>query len=240
MTLSARIIALGIAALVAGLVLVTVVNFTDACHLQGAILDGRVVEKWASQFDLDEDKPIIYQPIDSLAQALLSREGIFKVDISYRLPHELDIRTNAFKPVCFVIGRNTGKLFGLNREGRLIRLDGIKPDWERPVLTGLETGDLYSTCPDTRVSVAINELEKLHRDRIDLYRLINEVDFSDRGHLRLTISGLPFSLKLRAQKLADDMERFIDFALFYDADLENTKCLDLRYDDMIICAKGGR
>ncbi len=240
MTLPRRVIVFCTGALVAGVTLVTVVNFTDACHLQGATLDGQMVPEWASRFDLFEGKPIISQPIDSLAQALLDREGIFKVDISYQLPHELEIRTNNFEPVCFVIGQSTGKLFGLNREGRLIRLTGADHDWERPVLTGVETGDLFSTCPDARVGVAIGKLEELRRDRLDLYRLINEVDFSNPGFLSLTISGLPFHLKLRAQKLANDMERFIDFVMFYEADLEGARCLEMRYDDMVICAKGDR
>ncbi|MBU8932920.1 MAG: hypothetical protein KOO62_02825 [candidate division Zixibacteria bacterium] len=220
--------------------MILIVNFTDACRLQGATLDGMAVEEWASRFALDGEKPIIRQPIDSLAKALLDNDGVFKVDIAYRLPHELDIRTNAFEPVCFVVGQSSGKLFGLNIEGRLIRLSGYEPDWERPVLTGVETGSLYSTCTDARVSVVIDELETLRRERIDVYRLIDEIDFSDSGFLRLVVSGLSFHLKVRARVMVDDMQRFVEFIMSYDADLNDAKCFDLRYDNMIICSRGDR
>ncbi|RKX27982.1 MAG: hypothetical protein DRP47_05535 [Candidatus Zixiibacteriota bacterium] len=240
MDLSNRIVVSSIALLTAGLTLIGIVNFTDACRLQGATLNGDPLEGWSHKLGLSETRSIVHQPVDSLAHSILARDDVFKVDIAYSLPHKLDIRTNEFDPLCFVVGKTTGKLFGLNHEGRLVKLNSAHLDWERPVFTNVVTGDLFSTCNDSRIRVVIEQLEALRQEKIDVYRLIDGVDFSDYRFLQVLVSGLPYHLRLRAQKLSNDMQRFIDFVLLYDVDLTNVKCIDLRYDDMIICAQGSK
>ncbi|MEA2030436.1 MAG: hypothetical protein U9N55_02410 [candidate division Zixibacteria bacterium] len=240
MALSRKIVVLGIALLTFGLALIAVVNFTDACRLQGTNYNGKPLEHWFVKLGLDKTRSVVQQPVDSLARTILARDDIFRVDISYNLPHELDIRTNEFEPACFVVGQTTGKLFGLNSEGRLVRLNNQHIDWERPVFTGVNTGSLFSTCSDNRVRVVINELESLRRQRIDVYRLIDEVDFSNQQFLRVIVSGLTFHLRLHAQKLANDMQRFVEFVLLYNANLVDVEHIDLRYSNMIICAREDR
>ena len=100
-----------LALLVIGLVLVVTVNFTDACRLRAVTLDGEPVENWQAKFSMLRSAPLTLQPVDRLAKQLLADDDVFKVDVRFQLPGQIDIRTNEFVPVCFVGGQETGKLF---------------------------------------------------------------------------------------------------------------------------------
>jgi len=237
-TISAKRIALAaMALLVFGLSMVVTVHFTKACRLTTVKINGAPVEDWQTRFAMLHPTAIVSQPVERLAHSLLAKDDIFKVDISYRLPGEIDIRTNEFEPVCYVVGQESGKLFGLNRRGRLIAIDQTDVDWERPVFTGLVTGSLHSFCTDPRITVTIAQLEILRDDRPDMYRLLDELDFSEHEHLRATVSGLPYYLLLRSDRLVEDLDRFIEFAQKFQPDLSRAYRIDLRYNDMIVCAE---
>jgi len=223
--------------LVFGLSLVVTVHFTKACRLNTVTMNGKVVDNWQAKFSMLRPASLASQPLGNLAQSLLARDDVFKVDIDYRLPGEIDIRTNEFEPVCYVVGQESGKLFGLNRRGRLVSLDRVDIDWEKPVFTGLATGNLHSFCDDPRVSVVIGQLALLRDDRPEMYRLLDELDFSEPGYLRANISGLPYYLLIRSDRLVEDFDRFVEFAQKYQPDLTGAYRVDLRYDDMIICAQ---
>jgi len=225
------------ALLVFGLSMIVTVHFTEACRLTTVMLNGEPVENWRGQFTMLHPTSIVSQPVGRLASALLDRNDVFKVDVSYRLPGELDIRTNAFEPACYVVGQESGKLFGLTRYGRLISIDRDRLDWERPVFTGLVTGDLHTFCRDPRVKVTIDQLTVLRDERPDMYRLLDELDFGEPNYLRASISGLPFLLLVRSDRLVDDLDRFIEFAQRFQPDLAGVYRIDLRYDDMVICAQ---
>ena len=226
-----------VALLVVGLTLVLTVHFADACRLESVRVDGEPMSEWQKSFDVLRPAALVSQQVDSLASVLLADEDVFKVDIDYRLPNELDIRLNDFEPVCYVVGKESGKLFGLNRNGRLIALKRSELDWERPVFTGVTTGNLHSFCRDPRVKIAIDQLEELREDNAGLYRLLDELDFSSSDHVRATIAGLPYYLWVRAERLTPDFERYLEFARNFQPDLADVYRMDLRYDDMIICAR---
>jgi len=217
-----------------------VINYTDACHLENVVINGKSIEDWSQRLGLKEDQALVKCPVDSVAQVMLAKEKIFKVDVAYNLPNELEIVTNNFKPVCFVIGQESGKMFGLDEDGRLIGLENAEIDWEQPIFTGVHTGDLFTYCDDYRVPVAIKQLEMIREKHIDVFRLIDEIDYSNSGYLVATLSGLDVKLWVRADMLMEDLDRMVDFIHKYDTDISNLDHLDLRYDDMIICAEGKR
>ncbi len=231
-----KLIAAGI--LISGLGFFIVVNYTDACHLENVFINGKSIENWSERLGLNENEALVKCPVDSVAREILIEEKIFKVDVAYLLPNELEIKTNNFKPVCFVIGQETGRMFGLDESGRLIGLENAEIDWEQPVFTGVKTADLFNYCNDFRVPIAIKQLEIIRRKQIDVYRLIDEIDFSNSGYLVTTLSGMDLKLWVRADRLLENLSRMIDFIHKYDTDISNLDHLDLRYDDMIICAEG--
>lgn len=231
-----KLIATGI--LISGIGFFIVVNYTDACHLENVVINGKSIEDWSERLGLKENEALVKCPVDSVAKAILAKEKIFKVDVVYNFPNELEIKTNNFKPVCFVIGQESGKVFGLDEAGRLIGLENAEIDWEQPILTGVNTGDLFTYCSDYRVPVAIVQLEEIRNKQIDVYCLIDEIDFSNSGYLVATLSGLDIKLWVRADRLLENISRMVDFIHKYDTDISNLDHLDLRYDDMIICAEG--
>ncbi len=223
---------------VVGLGLVVTINLTDACRLETIVVDGQPLDKWQGEFDQLDSSSIIHQPVKKLAESLLDNEGVYKVDLDFQMPHTVVIRTNQFEPVCFVVGMETGKLFGLDQNARLIKIDGNNVDWERPVLTGLPTGNLYSFCTEPRVKKAVLQLEILRSERGDLYHLLDQVDFTEREYLKIQIAGLPYTLMVTAEHLAEDLNRFAQFTEKYSPDLTDIRRIDLRYDEMIICGRG--
>lgn len=237
MLFSRGIILTLIAVIAFGVPLIVVMHFTDACQLEQVRLNDRNIDNWPATFGLHQFKPLIRQPLDSLADVLLARKDVFRVDIDYALPDGISIRTNAFRPVGFLADKNSGDLFGLDEQARLIPLRDDEADWEHPVLTSLDAGRLFEHCRDARVSVIIAELEQLRRDNVDLYRLIEEIDLGAEACLNVTISGLPYRLKLRAESFGDDLGRFVEFVGSFNPVLDSVTLVDLRFDQMIVCTE---
>lgn len=221
--------------LVAGVL--AVVNFTDACRLETVILNGEPIDHWQDRYDMLSEASVFSQPLDRFAQRLLARKGIFKVDVSYSWPHTLNIKTNAFLPICFIVDKLSGNMYGVDRDGRLLPLENAWLNWECPVLTGVTAKRLLNYCDDVRVKAVVEQLEQLRTDQPDFFRLLNEVDFAASDHLEVFVAGLPYRLKVRAEQFLDDLNRFADFISRFNPDLDSVRQIDLRYDDMIICAK---
>jgi cell division septal protein FtsQ len=236
-TVSKKIKLIIVGIIISGIGFFVVVNYTDACRLENVVLNGESVKNWPVRLGFKENEALVQCPVDSVAKVLLAKEKIFKVDVAYHLPNELEIKTNNFKPVCFVIGQESGKMFGLDDAGRLIGLENAEIDWEQPIFTGVNTGDMFSYCDDYRVPTAISQLEEIRNNQIDVFRLIDEIDFSNKGYLVASLSGLDLKFWVRADKLMEDMNRMVEFIHKYDTDISNLDYLDLRYDDMIICAE---
>lgn len=226
--------------LVVCLTIVVLYQFTDICLLNAVTLDGQPVEDWESKYELSSKKHLFDQPIESVATQILSQKGIVKVDFSYQLPGRIDISTNRFSAVCFVLDGKSGTLRGLDAFARVVALEQRHEDWEHPVLTGISSAPLHHFCSDPRVSRVIAELALLRNKQIDLYRLVDEIDFSHSGYLRLSLAGVPYQLKIRAEQLLNRLTEFIRFVEQFDRETKNVIAYDLRYDNMIIEAGTGK
>ncbi len=231
---------LGIFLLVVTVVLVGVVNFTDACRLEEVQYNGTPLDNWAQRFDMLKNQSLFRQPLDKVAERLLAEKDVYKVDLSVALPHTLEIRTNAFSPLCFLVDKKTGVLYGVDDMGRVVPLEHRVTDWERPVFTGVSYGNMFDYCPEFRVALVTRQLKQLAHDNPTLFRLIEEIHLSSPAYVLVTISGLPLKLKLSAERFSAQLEKFTEFITKYDVDLSEVRGLDLRFEDMIICSRGKR
>jgi len=227
-----------VAGSVFGLALAIVVNYSSACRLREVTLDNEPVPDWPARFELLDSTSGPGQSLDDLAERLLADNNVFRVDLSWSLPHRLEIKTNRFAPACFLLNDATGRLLGVDDNGRVVPLTAPVETWERPVLTGLTVGRLFERSRDDRVEVVVHRLRQLQHDHRDLYRLIEEIDFSEPFGLTVTVSGLPYRLKVRAETLSSDIDRFAQFVTRFGIDLTEAKLLDLRFGDMVFCARG--
>jgi hypothetical protein len=215
----------------AGLVLL--VKFTDVCQLQAVTLNGQAVPQWSS-LGLNPNRNLFRQPVDSVAKAMLAQSGIVHVDIKYQLPNGLSITTNDLAPVCYVLDEFSGTMYGVDRTGRTVLLEQSSIDWERPIITGVRVRGAHDFTSDARVSMLIPQLNRLQSEFPDLFRLTEEINLSHPDYVRISISGLRYSLKLPCETLAD---RFADFRRFmnrFKPATAGVSTFDLTYDDMII------
>lgn len=229
-----------ISLIIFGVVLFVLINFTSVSNLQAVSFNGREIKDFDSDFGLSQALPILKQPLDSLSEALLARDDIARVDIDYAFPNRLEIVTNRFDPVCFALDMKTGRLVGLTAEGRVVPLDPDQSDWELPIITSITTGKLYQYTSDVRVRLIVENLISLKQEQRDLFRLITEIDLAQADHVRLSISGLPYRLRAHAAELDEQMIGFLQFLEKYHPALDDTRELDLRFDDLIIQVRKGR
>jgi hypothetical protein len=229
-----RVKLVAVAILFLGALVFALDNFTAVAHLEAVTFDREPVEGYEQEYGLTSQKSILAQPLDSLGEALLNRPGIVKVDISYRPPDGIDIATNRFTPVCFALDASRGRVVGLTCRRRIIPVDPDQADWEHPLLSGVAIGGMYTTCSDVRVGLIIEQLDKLRDDHLDLYRLIAEIDLSHPNYLLVSVSGLPFKLRLTAERLAEQLAEFIRFVEKFTPRLDSAAVVDMRYEDMII------
>ncbi|MFZ5981724.1 MAG: hypothetical protein ACOYVF_13960, partial [Candidatus Zixiibacteriota bacterium] len=178
------------------------------------------------------------QPLDRLARELLARRDIIRVEVDYQLPGGLNITTNNLKPVCFVLDRGSGTLYGLDHCARIIKTDDFVEDWEMPVLTNVQVQRPYAPCPDYRVALLVPQLESLREENLDLFRLIDEIDLENSRYAIVSLSGLPYRLKLQAENFFRQFNAFVKFVENYETDFTEVKMVDLRFEDMIITVKG--
>ncbi len=209
-------------------------EFTDWHQLDAVTLNGTPVDNWPSDWPLLAGEPVLRQPVEAMATRLLADSGTVKVDIEYAWPRTLKITTNRFVPVCFVVDAATGRMHGLNRQGRMVPLSDEYRDWERPILTGVKTRGLFEHCEDVRVELVIPELIRLADDNIDFYRLIDEIDFGSEDGVRVLMSGLPYRLRVKAESFYTQVVDFVQFVEKYQPDITLARELDLRYNDMIV------
>jgi hypothetical protein len=222
-----------------GAALVGVIHFTDFCVLRAVTLDGKDMAAWQEVPGLSEQKPVANQPLSNLAAHLLKRNDIVRVDIHYDLPHALAVETNKFKPFGFLLDTRGGNLYGLSRKGWLIPVPHDQNDWEHLFFVGLAAPKLYETCSDPRVVTVLSQLERIHEDDLDLYRLISEIDFGEKDCLTVRLSGLPFTILVNAGRFQDHLPALMEFLEKFQPDIHAARKFDLRYDNLII-QTGGR
>lgn len=223
-----------LAFMAAGLGLMVLVELTDWHRLEAVTLDEQPIDGWGARFGLAPDKSLFEQPLAEVVAGLLDDTGIARVDIEYSLPHTLHIRTNRFAPVCFVLDSQTGRMHGLNRQGRFLPVAPMYRDWEHPILTGVRAGRLFELCDDARVGLAVEQLERLADDNLALYRLIDEIDFASDAFVTVTVSGLPYQLKGSPDALCEQLTGFIRFLEKYQPNVDDADEFDLRFENMII------
>lgn len=220
--------------LLCGIGVFVLVNFTNVCLLEAVTLDGQPVEHFDKKYGLKPGVDVLDQPLDSLSDALLAQKGIVKVDIDYVVPNGIAIKTNQFTPCCFILDSEHERLLGLSDGGRVVKIPEDQQNWEHPTLTNVTVGHLYTHCQDPRVDILLPQLRRLEGGHIDLYRLITEIDLGSQDCASVTISGLPFKLKVSVEEFADQLNEFIEFIEKFTPDLTRTRFVDLRFDDMII------
>jgi hypothetical protein len=236
-----RHIVIGLVALtVIGLVCVYMLHYGDALALERVTLDGEPVENWAESLGLKPQRPLHRQPVKEAVARLLERDDVVKVDLDYELPDGLTITTNRFEPACFLLCARTGRLHGLNDQGWLVEVPDDHRDWEHPIIVGLSAGTKHQPCADVRVSLLLDELAELRDEQTDLYVLISEIDMSAPDRLVVTVSGLPFTLTMTADRFFSEMHDFVQFLECYQPGLDGVRSFDLRYENMIVQAGGGR
>ncbi len=235
MLFSKKTLLIMILAVIAGLALLVSVSYTDACRLQEVTLNEQPIKGWEGRLALSAEKSVVRQPVDSLVNLLIKAPDIYRVDVSYDFPDRIDIRTNNFEPVCFLLDAASGRLFGLTESARVVSLEHSEFDWEHPVLTSVDAGRVFGYCGDVRVSVVVAELEKLRDANLVLYRLIDEVDFGYDSFVQVSLSGLPYRLTVSVENFQEDMLEFVEFVSRFAPDLEGVTSIDMRFENMIVC-----
>ena len=216
----------------AGLVLL--VKFTDVCQLQAVTLNGQIVPQWDRTFGLNPNRNLLSQPLDSVAKAMLTQSGIVHVDIKYQLPNGLRITTNDLAPVCYVLDEFSGTMYGVDQTGRTVMLEQSTIDWERPIFTGVRVRGAHEFSSDARITMLVPQLLRIQQEYPDLFRLTEEVNLSNPDYVRVSISGLPYALKLPCETFAERFAAFRRFMGRFKPATAGVSAFDLTYDDMII------
>ena len=221
-----------------GIIGLFALNYTGIFKLEVVTVNASVIEAENASYTLNAGQPVIRQPIDSLAKSLLKKNNIYKVDIDYNLPNTVDIKINNFQPACLVLDQVSKQLYGLNNCGRVIPLENAEYSWNNPILTSVTVGKMFDHCRDFRICQVVKLLIELKNHNLELYRLIDEIDFGNSGFLKVSIDGLSYRLIVRSHNLLGDLNRFVEFVSRFQPDLEGVRLMDLCFDDMIVCSKG--
>ena len=219
---------------VLGLGLYTLLDLTGWQRLQAVTLDGVDLEDWSRKLDLDTAGRTLEQPLEEIAARLLEDKKTAQVSIQYALPNRLQIETNRFDPVCFMLDKQSGRLFGLDNQGRAVPLNSGPPDWERPVIAGTRAPRLFDMCEDPRAALIAPQLVRLADDNPELFRLVDEIDLSSPQYAVVTLAGLRYQLRVNADRFYDQMIGFIDFLQKYQPEMSETRLLDMRFANMVI------
>lgn len=227
-----RLILLAVLVFAAGLT--AVVEFGGWHKLDAVTLDGKEINNPGRQLGLDPSKSVLKQPLEDAAALLLASGKTARVDIDIDLPGSLRIRTNRFTPICLVLDRASGRMLGLNYSGRAVPLPREFQDWENPVITGVNAGRIFEPCDDPRAGVIVPQLEQLADENRELYRLIDDIDLSAEHHATVTISGLPYRLKVSAEGFHRQITGFFRFVETYETEVDSARTVDLRFTDLIV------
>ncbi len=218
--------------IVTAVTLLVVVNFTDAFQLQSIYLNSEEIQNWHEDFDSTN---VINLSLEQTANTMLDKNGIYKVDLKVDLPNNIEIISNDFDAVCYMVDKNSGKIYGLDKDARLISLKNQFNDWELPIITGVAAGKLYHRINDTKIAILAGKINLLREKHNDLYRILEEIDVSNEKYLKVYPAGLPYYLKIRLEKFNYDLDRFVDFIGKYDLVLDEINQINFCCDDMVIC-----
>lgn len=221
-------------AVLGALTAISIFKYTGICTLQAITVNGALVEKWDKNNSLEKDKSILGQPLESFEESSFADEKTLKLDYRYSWPHTLIVRVNSISPECLLLDKNSSTLFGLDKSGRVLPLQNELVDWERPVITGVGGARLYQALADVRVRKVLKALDQVRRDRVNFYRLIEEIDFSSQEDVEVSVAGQGHRIRLRAEYFYEDINRYLDFVARFRPQLEGIKVIDLRQDGQIV------
>ncbi len=216
------------------LVMVAVIWFTEVCTLQAMTINGENVDNWEKKSPLVPNQSILRQPLAAFEESSFANDQTLKLDYRYSWPHTLNVRLNSISPDCMVLDKFSSTFFGLDEYGRALPFKSELVDWERPIVTGVGVRKLYQNLADIRVPKVLAALGKVKSDRMNFYRLIEQIDFASKDYVEVTIAGQGHVVRLRAGCFYDDINRYLDFAARFHPELEGIKIIDLRQDGQII------
>lgn len=214
--------------------LAVVVNVTEVCRLKAVTLDGRPLPDWHGKHGLSSSRLVTDQPIDLVATELLGYNDVVKVDVDYRLPGTIRIRTNDYSPAAFLVDRTIGEVWGLDQSGRIVPLDKSQTNWELPFFTGLVAGRAYGGCEDLRVSVALRQLARLAETDAEAYAVIGEINFASTEYLLVRLEGLASPVKVSPDGLARQVAAVVNFVRLFHPDLSDARTLDPRFGNLVV------
>jgi hypothetical protein len=214
--------------------LAVVVNVTEICRLKAVTLDGRPWPDWQGKYGLSSSRLVTDQPIDLVATELLGYNDVVKVDVDYRLPGTICIRTNDYSPAAFLVDRTIGEIWGLDQSGRIVPLDKSQENWELPFFTGLVAGRAYGGCEDLRVSVTLNQLARLAEADAEAHATIGEINFASADYLLVRLEGLASPVKVTPDGLARQIAAVVNFVRSFHPDLSDARTLDPRFGNLVV------
>ncbi|MCH7691172.1 MAG: hypothetical protein IIA17_09035 [candidate division Zixibacteria bacterium] len=218
---------------------VAVISFTDVSTIEAVSLSGTVVKGWTEKYNLKKNTSVLNQPYDELTAQMLRPDSALKVEISFSWPHTLNLELNSMTPCCLLLGKENGRIFGLDKNCRVVPLAKTAVDWERPLFTGIEKIKLYEVCLDSRVKRVLDALEKLRVENINFYRLIEQIDFGKDKRIEIMVSGLDHKVWVSVDRTFGDLNRYLEFITGFELDLENIKLIDMRLEEMVITREKG-
>jgi hypothetical protein len=213
---------------------VGVLEFSQVQRLAAVTIDGQRVPDPQKTLGLDPSASVLKQPLNIAARYLLLDDQTVKVDFDYELPASLAIRTNRFVPACLMLDRTSGALFGLDAQGRVVPLADDFGDWQQPLITGVAANRVLQKCDDPRVPAVVAQLGALCDENKELYRLVAEVDLSTREFAVVTFSGLPYTLRVSADGLFDQITGFFRVVETYQTNIDSAAAVDLRFAGLIV------
>lgn len=216
------------------LVLFLSVNFTDAIQLETLKVDNAEITNWEENYAPLQKKSVISQESEILAESMLKKNDIYKVEIVPEFPNRINIYTNQFEPEAFLLDSKNNRLVGIDKQLRVFPLDNIKPDWEQPVVSGIKISKMYSRCLDPNAEKLIKQLISLKEQNVDLFRMIDEIQLINGGKAVVRLAGIKFKVIVPLRELKQKMKRLAVFLTRYQTDMEKIKKINLCFDEMII------
>ncbi|MCH9025269.1 MAG: hypothetical protein IH931_08040 [candidate division Zixibacteria bacterium] len=218
---------------------VAVISFTDVSTIEAVSLSGTVVKGWTEKYNLKKNTSVLYQPYEKLTEQMLRPDSALQVEISFSWPHTLNLQLNSITPCCLLLDKKNGRIFGLDKNCRVVPLAETTVDWERPLFTGIEKIKLYEVCSVSRVRRVLDALEKLRVENINFYRLIEQIDFGKDNRIEIMVSGLDHKVWVSADRTLGDLNRYLEFISGFELDLENIRLIDMRLEEMVITREKG-
>lgn len=170
-----------------------------------------------------------------IIDSVIDDKDVFRVDLDYNFPNEIEIRLNEIEPIALVY--SNGSILAIDKSGFISEFKSEKTPINCPVITGAEKCLKYKPVKDICLGLLIEQLKILRDEDNDFYMAISSIDLTPSDYLVVSMDGLKPSIKMYAGDLYRDMEYLRSFLLEFNPDLSEVNWLDLRLEGQIIAAK---